>query len=67
MTAWFDIEISYVRVKGTKSVVVDLLSRWKATPENILKLLSHDVPTSFLELDNEILLRASRNSPESKD
>ena len=44
-----------------KIVIVDLLSRWVPTPENVLKLQSHipdplwiNVPSDLLELDYDI-------------
>ena len=53
--------MDYVHIKGKKNVVVDLLSRWKNTPNDVFKLHSHianplclNVPSEFLNLDNDI-------------
>ena len=61
MTAWYDLEVNYVHIKGKNNVIADLLSRWCPTAKNIVKLSSHipdplwlEVPSEFLELDNEI-------------
>ena len=61
LAASYDLEISYVHIKGKNNAIADLLSRWVPTADNILKLQSHipdplwlQVPSHFLELDNNI-------------
>ena len=61
LAAWYDLEMNYVHIKGKENIVADLLSRWRNTPNDILKLHSHiadplwlQVPGEFLDLDNEI-------------
>ena len=61
MSAWYDLEVDYVHIKGKENAVTDLLSRWCPTAENITKLHSHisdplwlNVATEFLELNNDI-------------
>ena len=41
LAAWYDLEMDYVHIQGKENVVADLLSRWKNTPNNVLKLHSH--------------------------
>ena len=61
LVALYDLDISYVHIKGKNNVVADLLSRWVPTVENIHKLQSHipdplwiKVPNDVLDLDNDI-------------
>ena len=61
LATWYDLEMDYAHIQGKKNVVADLLSRWKNSPNNILKLHSHiadplwlNVPHEFLNLDNDI-------------
>ena len=63
LAAWYDLEIDYVHIKGKENVIADLLSRWKNTPTDVLRLHSHladhlwlNVPSEFLDLDNDISL-----------
>ena len=61
VAALSDLEMDYVHIRGKENVIADLLSRWKVTPKNVLKLRSHipdplwlKIPHEFLELDNDI-------------
>ena len=61
LAAWYDLEVDYVHIMGKNNTIADLLSRWKHTPNDILKLHSHipdplwlNVPSDFLNLDNDI-------------
>ena len=37
MSAWYDLEVDYVHIKGKDNVVTDLLFGWCPTAENIIK------------------------------
>ena len=61
LAALYDLEVTYVHIRGKHNVIADLLSRWVPTPENVLKLHSQipdplwiSVPDDILELDNDI-------------
>ena len=61
LAALYDLEVTYVHIRGKHNVIADLLSRWVPTPQNVLKLQSHipdllwiSVPENILELDNDI-------------
>ena len=61
LAALYDLEITYVHIRGKNNVVANLLSRWVPTTENIQKLQSHipdplwiNVPNEVLDLDNDI-------------
>ena len=61
LAALYDLEVTYVHIRGKHNVIADLLSRWVPTPQNVLKLHSHipdplwiSVPENILELDNDI-------------
>ena len=61
LAALYDLEVTYVHIRGKHNIIADLLSRWVPTPQNVLKLQSHipdplwiSVPENILELDNDI-------------
>ena len=61
LVALYDLETTYVHIKGKNNVVADLLSRWVPTIENIHKLQSYipdplwiNVPDDILDLVNDI-------------
>ena len=61
LAAGYDLEMDYFHIKGKENVVADLLSRWKNTINDVLKLHAHipdplwlNGPSEFLNLDNDI-------------
>ena len=52
LTAWYDLEMDYVHIRGKENVVADLLYRWRSTKENILKLHSHIADRLWLQVPN---------------
>ena len=55
VAAWYDLEMDYVHIRGKENVIADLLSRWKVTPENVLKLQSHIPDPLWLKIPHEFL------------
>ena len=55
LAALYDLEVTYVRIRGKHNIIADLLSRWVLTPQNVLKLQSHIPDPLWISVPENII------------